>query len=149
MEDKKLHEDFDEMLSESLFTGDLLQSSEMLNEEDEQEHRKFKLLNEQDVSTLSIDATFFKALVAKHNNANDPTTIENIQSTSGINIFPRRLASIAIIDEDFEWVEKTANSITIKGRTGLTNLDVVTYYEDPRIDTFTDRKSIKPEDYMK
>lgn len=46
MEDKKLHEDFDEMLSESLFTGDLLQSSEMLNEEDEQEHRKFKLLNE-------------------------------------------------------------------------------------------------------
>lgn len=101
------------------------------------------------MSTLSIDATFFKALVAKHNNANDPTTIENIQSTSGINIFPRRLASIAIIDEDFEWVEKTANSITIKGRTGLTNLDVVTYYEDPRIDTFTDRKSIKPEDYMK
>ena len=101
------------------------------------------------MSTLAVDPTFFKALVARHNDPNDTAIIENIQSTSGINIFPKRLASIGIIDEDFEWVEKSANSITVKGRTGLTNLDVITYYEDAHIDTFTDRKSIKPEDYMK
>ena len=84
---------------------------------------------------MAVEMAFVKALVAQHNDPGDPILIYNIQGTSGVNLFPQRMKddTITIVEDDISWNEEHNNGMVITRRTGIDNIDLVSYYDSSLI----------------
>ena len=65
----------------------------------------------------------------------NPILIYNIQGTSGVNLFPQRMKddTINIVEDDISWNEEHNNGMVITRRTGIDNIDLVSYYDSSLI----------------
>ena len=84
---------------------------------------------------MAVEMTFVKALVAQHNDPEDPILIYNIQGTSGVNLFPQRMKddTITIVEDDISGNEEHNNGMVTTRRTGIDNIDLVSYYDSSLI----------------
>lgn len=84
---------------------------------------------------MAVDMAFVKTLVGQHNDPEDPIMIYNIQGTSGVNLFPQRMKddTITIVEDDISWSEEHNNGMIIIRRTGIDNIDLVSYYDSSLI----------------
>lgn len=84
---------------------------------------------------MAVDIAFVKTLVGQHNDPEDPIMIYNIQGTSGVNLFPQRMKddTITIVEDDISWSEEHNNGMIIIRRTGIDNIDLVSYYDSSLI----------------